>query len=53
MSSNQNRSGRIELSQILGREISREEAIRRLQENYDTYCTFQTFPVEEQEKLLA
>ncbi len=53
MSSNQNRSGRIEISEILGKEIAREEVITRLQDDYDTYRTFQAFPKEEQEKLLA
>ena len=51
-STNQSRSGKIELEEILGEELSRAEAEKMLEIDYDTYRTYQSFRTEEKEKIL-
>ena len=41
------------LSNLFGNQISREEAIALLQEDFETYQKFLTFPLEEQENVIS
>lgn len=45
-------SEKVKLSEVLGKAISREEALRIIQNNYQAYIQFQEFPEEHQEQVL-
>ncbi len=50
---NQSQNKSITLSNLFGKQISREEALLLLQQDFETYQNFLTFPLEEQENVLS
>ena len=50
---NQSQNKSITLSNLFGKQISREEALLLLQQDFETYQNFLTFPLEEQENVLC